>query len=102
MTPARKIPENVYETPTDNDTPDRPSGSWPRRIEDAVDAMGRDIHDIKKALVGTVEQDGLASRVRKLEDDDRGRKKVVAFAVFGTLTAIGTAFWNVITGKAHP
>lgn len=103
MTPNRKIPENVYETPVDDETPDRPSGSWPRRIESQVNEIHGIVQGIDKTLRGTQEKPfGLVHEVEALKQSERGRKKIVMFAVFGTLSAVGTALWNVITGKAHP
>lgn len=88
MTPTRKIPEDIYETPTADPTPDRPSGSWPRRIEDAVIEMGKDLHVIKRALVGTLNEDGIAARVRKLEAGEKTRgwwTKTTAALALGAL-----------------
>jgi hypothetical protein len=89
MTPARKIPEDIYETPAPNE-PDRPSGSWPQRIETAV-------NEIKDAVLGTFDKEGIIARVRRLE-------LIVAVILWGTgivggvwLAAAATGVWWAFT-----
>lgn len=101
MTPAHhQIPEDIFETPTSNgESGDRPSGSWPRRVQETLDAMGRDLHEIKRALVGTMAEDGMATRVRSLE---KWRKWVVAMGI-ALASIVGKTVWDIITtGKANP
>lgn len=123
MAPERKIPPDVLKTP--EPAPDRPSGSWPRRIEESLFEVRKDMAEIKQHLVGTLDRRGLVRRVEDIEaehaehrskerdnehlDDrlrvvertDRTVRKWAFAAIGGWFAAIGTAVakWFAISGS---
>lgn len=112
MTPERKVPKDIFETPVD-----KPSGSWPSRVEERLVKVSDAIERIETALVGDFEKTGLivrhdlmGKRIDALEkkneereDDRKDTARTVRAGVITTvIAAIATMIGAAVTwAKAH-
>lgn len=64
-------------------------------------ALRDDVHDIKEALMGTLEKPGFLEKFRKMQDKIGLASKVAWLAVIGLAGLLGKAAWDKLTGT-HP
>jgi predicted butyrate kinase (DUF1464 family) len=94
--PHREVPENVTDTP--DPEPERPSGNWPHRVEQKLDSLGRRFDRVEDFLTGTLDKEGLVTRVNRIEEAERVRRRWTGAAIVAAITAAVGSVWQMFTG----
>ena len=64
-------------------------------------ALRQDVHDIKEALMGTLDKPGFLERFRAHEAHIKLASRAAWLAVIGTCGMIGKLAWDKLTGAGH-
>lgn len=91
----RDVPDNIMDTPTAE--VDRPSGDWPRRVEHKLDGLCKRFDRVEKFLTGTLDTEGLVTRVKRVEEAEKVRRRWTGAAIVAAITAAVGSLWQMLT-----
>lgn len=98
---SQPIPRNFLSSPTAHEQLQREDDASSHVTRGEFRALRSDVHDIKEALMGTMEKPGFLEKFRKMQERIGLASKVAWIAFLGLGGLLGKLAWEKLTGN-HP